>query len=95
MIMIPYKVVCITKLKTESTNEHITYIGYYESVLKPKVIIPIDEAIRRIEANKWAFYLAFNERIMYLEIYNRSGIKYIRSMPDSNQKDWLLNLSQC
>ena len=94
--MANYQVVCITKPNSDSTHEHITDIGYYESSLKPNVNISVEEVIRRIEANIDQFYVSTSVGTAYVKVerpHNRRA--YIRTIPDRTDKDNLLKLEQC
>lgn len=93
--MASYRVVCITKPNVNSSHEHITEIGYYESALNPKRIISVDEAIRRIKLNKWEFYVSTASGTAYVEAYPHGAEKYIKTIPDSTTRDNLLKLDQC
>jgi hypothetical protein len=50
--MAAYQLVCIIKPHTMSPTEHITHVG----ILNPRFVIPVDEVIRRIEADNDSFY---------------------------------------
>lgn len=94
--MASYRVVCITKPNVHSASEHITHIGYYESVFKPKVIITVEEAIRRITLNSTEFYVSTPVGTAYVKIERPLGRRaYIRTIPDRTDKDNLLSLPQC
>jgi len=94
--MASYRVVCITKPDVNSSHEHITQIGYYESVLRPKVTISIEEAINRIDRNSLEFYVSSPVGTAYVKVERPIGRRaYIRTVPDRTQKDNLLSLPQC
>jgi len=94
--MASYQVICITKPNVNSSNEHITHIGYYESALKPKVIIGVEEAIKRIDENSYEFYVSTPAGTAYVKVEKPFGRRpYIRTVPDRTEKDNLLNLPQC
>lgn len=94
--MANYRVVCITKPNVDSSHEHITHIGYYESISKPKVIITVADAIKRIKADPNEFYVIAETRKAYLEVERPIGHNpFIKTIPDSTKKDNLLKLDQC
>lgn len=94
--MASYQVVCITKPDVNSTNEHITEIGYKESALRPKVIISVEDAIKRIDGNSYEFYVSTPQGTAYVKVERPAGRRaYIRTVPDRTQKDNLLSLPQC
>ena len=94
--MASYQVICITKPHPTSTHEHITHIGYIESVFVPKKIIPVAEAIRRIDLNALEFYVSTAAGSTYVEVVRPYGRDpYIKTIADRTQKDNLLNLPQC
>ncbi|KQC01762.1 DUF3892 domain-containing protein [Pedobacter sp. Hv1] len=94
--MASYRVVCITKPDVQSSNEHITRIGYYESALRPKVIITVEEAIQRIDRNSTEFYVSTPAGTAYVKVERPNGRRpYIRTVPDRTEKDNLLSLPQC
>lgn len=94
--MANYQVVCITKPNPDSTHEHITDIGYYESSLKPNVNISVDEVIRRIEGKIDQFYVSTPAGTAYVKVERPNNRRaYIRTEPDRTDKDNLLRLDQC
>lgn len=94
--MASYRVVCITKPDVNSSTEHITEIGYYESAFKPKVTISTEEAIKRIDANSSEFYVSTPQGTAYVKVERPIGRRaYIRTVPDRTEKDNLLSLQQC
>ncbi|MGN7986137.1 DUF3892 domain-containing protein [Pedobacter sp. 22226] len=94
--MASYQVICITKPDVNSTHEHITEIGYRESALRPKVTISVEEAIKRVDANAFEFYVSTSQGTAYVKVERPSGRRaYIRTEPDETKKDNLLNLPQC
>ena len=89
-----YQVVCISKPNPENSTEHITEIGYYEAIYRPRVMITIDEAIRRIEANRLAFYVSTYFGCAFIEVVRPDeGAPYLRSCSDLSQTDNLLTLA--
>lgn len=94
--MASYQVICIIKPNVNSSHEHITDIGYYDSNSK-KVIIPVSDAIKRIDLNEKEFYVKTGNDTAYVKVERPSGGRsaYIRTVPDSTKKDNLLSLDQC
>lgn len=94
--MASYEVICITKPHPTSSHEHITHIGYDESIYRPRVIITVSDAIKRIDANPKEFYVSTPQGTAYVEVVRPIGRNpYIKSIPDRTQKDNLLSLNQC
>ncbi|QNK60991.1 DUF3892 domain-containing protein [Pedobacter sp. PAMC26386] len=94
--MASYQVICITKPNVNSSHEHITHIGYYESSLKPKVTITVSEAIKRIDANSVEFYVSAGSSKADVKVERPAGRNaFIKTIPDHTQKDNLLKLPQC
>jgi hypothetical protein len=94
--MASYQVVCITKPDPSSTHEHITHIGYYESAFRPRVIITVADAIKRIDANSKEFYVSVPQGTAYVTVVRPIGRNpYIKTVPDNTGKDNLLKLPQC
>jgi len=92
--MISYQVVCIAKSSPENSIQCISEIGYYEAIYRPRVMISIHEAIRRIEANRQAFYVATYFGCAFIEVVRpEDGTPYLRSCPDHSQIDNLLTLA--
>jgi len=92
--MASYQVFCITKPNVNSTHEHITHIGYYDD--KTKVIIPVKTAIKRIDANPSEFYVQVGKEKAFMIVVRAKGHDpYIKTIPDSTEKDNLLSLEQC
>lgn len=93
--MANYQVICIIKPNVNSTHEHITEIGYYDSNSK-KITITVDEVIKRIESNTDQFYVSTPVGTAHVKVERPTGRKaYIRTIPDSTNKDNLLKLEQC
>lgn len=92
--MASYQVNCIDKPKASSTVEQITHIGYYESLDKPRVVISVAEAIKRIEANSQAFYVSTERGKTYLTVVKPEdgGKKHLSSLTDKAGTDNLLTL---
>lgn len=94
--MASYQVVCITKPNPNSSHEHITDIGYYESSLKPNVNISVKEVIRRIEAKIDQFYVETGKDKAYVTVVRIEGHDpFIKTVPDDTKQDNLLKLEQC
>jgi hypothetical protein len=94
--MASYQVICITKPHPTSSHEHITHIGYYESLSRPRIIITVEDAIRRIDHNKWEFYVSAQQGTAYVEVVRLPNRRpFIKTIPDRTQKDNLLTLPQC
>ncbi len=91
-----FEVICIAKPDVNSSHEEITHIGYYESINQPKVIIPIEDAIKRIELYRRAFHVYIGRQIALLKVERQQdGRAFISTLPDETQKDNLLNLPLC
>jgi hypothetical protein len=91
-----FEVICITKPDVNSSHEQITHIGYYESMNQPRVIIPVEDAIKRIELYDRAFHVYAGPKIALLKVERQQdGKAYIKTVPDELQKDNLLNLPRC
>lgn len=94
--MASYQVVCITKPNVNSSHEHITHIGYYESSLKPNVNILVEDAIKRIDANPKEFYVETgNDKAYVTVVRGKDHDPFIKTVPDNTKKDNLLKLEQC
>jgi hypothetical protein len=94
--MASYQVICITKPQVQSSLEHITHIGYYVSQFEPRVIITVEDAIIRIDANSREFYVSTQHGSAYVEVvrpHNRRA--YIKTVADRTLIDNLLHLNQC
>ena len=87
--MASYQVVCITKPNPQNSTEHITHIGYHESAKKPQVIISVREAIRRIEANPYEFFVRALFDVPYVQVVKG---RYLKTIPDPFKTDNLLRL---
>ncbi|MBB5635312.1 putative FlaG/YvyC family protein [Pedobacter cryoconitis] len=93
--MASFKVICITKPNVNSSHEHITHIGYYDSNLK-KVIITVKDAIKRIDANSLEFYVQTGSDKAYVKVVRVQGHEaFIKTIPDNTKRDNLLSLPQC
>ncbi|AYL96918.1 DUF3892 domain-containing protein [Mucilaginibacter celer] len=92
--MASYQVNCIDKPKTSGAVEQITHIGYYESLDRPRVVISVAEAIKRIEANSQAFYVSTERGKTYLTVVKPEdgGKKHLSSLKDKSGTDNLLTL---
>ena len=90
-----FEVICIAKPDVNSSHEQITHIGYYESINQPKVIIAVEDAIKRIESYDRAFHVYAGPKIALLKVERQNGKAYIKTIPDEAQKDNLLNLPRC
>lgn len=71
--MASYRVTCITKPHPSSSHEHMTHIGYHESHIRPKVIITVAEAIRRIDLNPLEFYVSSGQATAHVEVVRPIG----------------------
>ena len=90
-----YRIVCIIKPDPDSSHKDITKIGYYETAYKPKVIIPVCEAIKRIEANPQEFYVRVPDKTVFVTVEKPPQAKpFIKTTPDSKHQDQLLSLEQ-
>jgi hypothetical protein len=94
--MASYQVNCIDKSKASSTVEQITHIGYYESLDRPRVVISVAEAIKRIEANSQTFYVSTERGKTYLTVVKPEdgGKKHLKSLTDKAGTDNLLTLEE-
>ena len=88
-----YRIVCVIKPNINSTVEDISKIGYYQTAYKPKVIIPIEEAVTRIEANPQEFYIRNGDKTVFAKVEKRADKNpFIITTPDKTNKDSLLSL---
>ncbi len=94
--MASYQVVCITKPHPHSTHEHITHIGFYETLSSPRKIITVQDAIARIDRNPNEFYVSTPQGTAYVKVERPYGRNpFIKTIPDRTLRDNLLNQNQC
>lgn len=87
-----YRIVCIVKPINDNRSEEITHIGYYETAYKPKVMIPVAEAIKRIKENPREFYIRAGDRTVFASVETPENAKpFIKTLPDSVGNDYLLS----
>ncbi|MDF2432447.1 MAG: hypothetical protein JWP44_2078 [Mucilaginibacter sp.] len=94
--MANYQVIGIRRPSQKSTHEQITHIAYIESFFNSRVVITIEEAIRRIAKNSKEFYIRGVTNMDYLEIVKTNeGKPFIKTRQENNKKDNLLRLQEC
>jgi hypothetical protein len=92
--MAAYQIVCIIKPHATSTIDHISHVG----ILPTRVVITVEDAIRRIESGSDTFYTQDSQGniahvgVVKATLYKR---KHIRTYADGKWTDNLLALSQC
>ncbi|HDR9159481.1 DUF3892 domain-containing protein [Burkholderia vietnamiensis] len=89
-----FEVTCITKPNRNSPHEHITHIGNIAKNWR----LTREEAIRRIEAKKEAYYTidrTTGNRI-YIGVARENGkVPYLRTHADGKWNDNLLAQAEC
>src|SRR4051812_32635900 len=88
-----YQVTCINKPNRMSSHEHITHIGAANWRMTR------DEAIRRIDSGKEAFFTMDRStgRKVYIGVVRGNGVRsaYLRTHADGKWNDNLLALDEC
>ena len=88
-----FRIVSVSRANNQSSCEAITQIGYYQTAYKPKVIIPVEEAIKRIENNPQEFYVRIADNTVFVKIEKAEGKNpFIKTLPDNTYEDHLLSL---
>ncbi|MDB5006843.1 MAG: hypothetical protein JWQ84_2067 [Mucilaginibacter sp.] len=94
--MANYQVIGIRRPNQKSTHDQITHIAYIESFFNSRVVITIEEAIRRIAKNNKEFYIRGVTNMDYLEVVNSDeGKTFIKTRQENNKRDNLLRLQGC
>jgi hypothetical protein len=94
--MANFQVVGIRRANPQDSHDEITHVCYYESIYQPRVIIPIDDVIRRIDANNKEFYLKTTINTLYLEVVRLVGQRpFIQTKSRFKKGDHLLGLQPC
>jgi len=90
-----YQVTCINKPNRMSPHEHITHIGNITNNWR----MTREEAIRRIDSTKEAFYTVDQAtgRKVYVGVVRGDGnrVPYLRTHADNRWNDNLLALPEC
>ncbi len=89
-----HQVVCIIKPHLTSPTDHITHVG----VLPSRLVITVEEVIRRIEAGNDSFYTDDGRgNIAHVGVVKATPHKrkHIRTHADGKWTDNLLALNQC
>lgn len=90
-----FQVTCINKLNRQSPHEHITHIGNIAGNWR----ITREDAIRRIDSKKEAFYTVdqTTKHKVYVGVVRGDGNKspYLRTYADGKWNDNLLALPEC
>ena len=90
-----FQITCINKPNRQSPHEHITHIGNIAGNWR----ITREDAIRRIDSKKEAFYTVdqTTQRKVYVGVVRGDGNKspYLRTHADGKWNDNLLALPEC
>lgn len=85
---------CIHKTNRQSAHERIHSIGGVHNGKAWK--LPLDQAIRDIEAGKWRFFVSVNGKSVWVIVAtSASGHKYLKTENDGDQPNNLLSLPEC
>jgi hypothetical protein len=90
-----HKIGCINKDDRQDKYNRITHVGGTGGDGK-RWKLTLDEAIRGIEAGKWAFYTEVNGHVRDVVVVTpTNGKKYLRTTADRDTPDNLLSLPEC
>jgi Protein of unknown function (DUF3892) len=91
-----FQIIGTRKPHAHSTVEHITHIAYFESFFNPRVIISVEEAIRRINNNNKEFYVVEKREVDYVEVVKPlEGKAFLKTTNRKTKKDFLMKLQEC
>jgi hypothetical protein len=94
--MANYLVVAVRKPLKSSDLQQISHIAYEESFFNPRVVISVEEVIKRISNNKLAFYVRGSRGTCYVTVEHAvDGKPYLKTSGNRVQADLLLNLRTC
>lgn len=89
-----HEVSCIVKRDRTDAHERIKAIGGRNSD-GTRWQLDEDKAIAGIEDGTWTFYVNQGGYRVDVIVATRSGRKYLKTRPDGEQPDNLLNLDEC
>jgi hypothetical protein len=81
----------------DKDSKQITHIAYMESFFKPRIVISVQEVIRRIRINSKEFYIKeISDKLHYLKIDNTNAdTPFIRTKQSKLVIENLLKLQAC
>jgi len=88
------QITCITKPDPYSTREAITHVGGIKGT-GDRFYISRRQCANDIRSGREPYYVHVSLYKTNVEAYQRNGVWYIRTKPDSTRKDNLLSLPQC
>ena len=83
------RITCITKPNAHSTHEAITHVG------GSGLYITRTECANDIRSGRESYHVKVGFYDVAVVAYERGGVWFIRTTPDSTTKDNLLSLGQC
>jgi hypothetical protein len=88
------QITCITKPDPQSTHEAITHVGGKRSSGTTFRITRL-QCADDIDSRRDTYFVQVGRDHSWVTTYERNGVKFIRTEPDSTKRDNLLSLPQC
>ena len=85
---------CITKPHPHNDHEAITHVGGTRAN-GTRFYITREQCAMDIHSGRESYFVHVDGFTIEVIVYTRNGVWYIKTKPDSTQKDNLLNLPQC
>jgi hypothetical protein len=87
------EITCTNKTNNENLYEQISDVGV--TINGKTVILPLKDAVQAVDNGQYTFFVNMGGVQVDVEVDEREGHRYLRTIPDSTRKNNLLSLKPC
>ncbi len=87
------QITCTNQTNSKNLYEQISDVGV--TINGKTVILPLKDAVQAADNGQYTFFVSMGGIEVEVKVDEREGHRYLRTEPDSTQKNNLLNLNPC